>query len=361
MNQASPAQRKIIHVDMDAFYASVEQRDRPEWRDQPLIVGGSPDGRGVVAAASYAARRFGIRSAMSAAKALRLCPQVIVVQPDFTRYRQVSAQIHQIFASVTSLIEPLALDEAYLDVTTNHRTEPSATRIAEHIKHEIQQQLGLIASAGVGPNKLVAKIASDADKPDGLCVVPPAQVEAFLAPLPARALPGIGPKASERCALHHIRTIGDVRTASADTLFACFGNYGEHFRDLAWGRDQRPVRHQRQRKSVGIEDTFSTDITELPTALAELDRLVSGLYQRLKKADVRGRTITLKVKYDDFSQITRSHTLSTASAEQSVIAQTVHELVQDTEIGQRPVRLLGISVSHLDHSGSVQLELDWGS
>ena len=352
------AQRKIIHVDMDAFYASVEQRDRPELRGRPVVVGGSPASRGVVCAASYEARAYGIRSAIPTSRAARLCPQAEFLHPDFPRYRAVSQQIHAIFRRYTPCIEPLALDEAYLDVTTNHIGEVSATRIAERIRSAIRDEVNLTASAGVGPNKLVAKIASDANKPDGLCVVPPHAVSDFLAPLPVRAIPGIGPKSAERCKDCGILTVTDLRQASPETLQGCFGNHAEHFHNLAWGRDQRPVQANRERKSVGIEDTFREDLTTHNQAITALERLGEGLGTRIARAGVRGRTVTLKVKYHDFRQITRSSSRSDPTDDPQRITAIAKDLVAMTDIGQVPIRLLGISLSHLDDSGAIQERLD---
>ena len=350
--------RKIIHVDMDAFYASVEQRDRPELRGKPVIVGGSPHGRGVVCAASYEARPFGVRSAMPTSRAYRLCPHAEFLSPDFPRYREVSRAIHAIFRRYTDVIEPLALDEAYLDVTDNKVGEVYATPIAKAIRVAIRAELQLTASAGVGPNKLVAKIASDARKPDGLCVVPPERVTDFLAPLPLRAIPGIGPKAGERCSTHGLATIAELRAADDATLAACFGNHGEHFRELAWGRDHRVVRATRERKSIGIEDTFATDITDRAAAEAVLERLAAGLAPRLARAATRGRTVTLKVKYHDFRQVTRAASLADPTADIDLVLRLATGLLDQTEVGTIPIRLLGITLSHLDDSGAIQERLD---
>ena len=351
--------RKIIHVDMDAFYASVEQRDRPELKGQAVVVGGSPEGRGVIAAASYEARRFGVRSAMSSARALRLCPQLVFLRPDFTRYRAVSQQVHAIFLSVTDQIQPLALDEAYLDVTSNHLNETSATRLAEHIRARIATELRLTASAGVGPNKLVAKIASDHHKPNGLCVVPPDAVAEFLAPLPVRAIPGIGPATDERCKRHGLRTIMDLRSASIETLSACFGNFAQRYRDLAHGIDDRPVHRSRGRKSIGIEDTFADDLTTREQAEAQLEKLANQLEQRAARSASRGRTITLKVKYHDFRLTTRSRTLSDATAEAATLLAVCIQLLDETEVGLVPVRLLGITISHMDQDAAQQQRLSF--
>ncbi|MHC5068535.1 MAG: DNA polymerase IV, partial [Planctomycetota bacterium] len=329
--------RKIIHIDMDAFFASVEQRDHPQLRDRPVVVGGDPSGRGVVAAASYQARRYGIRSAMSCARAQRLCPATVFVRPDLGRYQAVSRQIHAIFARFTNLIEPLSLDEAYLDVSG----ATSATAIAEAIRSAIGTELNLTASAGVGPNKLIAKIASDANKPDGLCVVRPQQAADFLAPLPLRRIPGIGPVSAERCQRAGLATIADLRQADAATLHPCFGNQADHFRDLAWGQDQRPVRHQRVRKSVGVEDTVTHDLTTAADLHALLASLADKLAQRLARHALGGRTLTLKIRYADFTTISRSHTLRDSITETDDLRAIAQDLLDRHRQHGRGIRLLG--------------------
>ena len=339
--------RKILHVDMDAFYASVEQRDRPELRGRPVVVGGSPASRGVVAAASYEARAFGVRSAMPCAQAYRRCPAAVFVRPDFAKYRAVSDQIHAVFHQVTDLVEPLSLDEAYLDVTTNHWGEPSATRVAQRIRAEIRAATGLTASAGVAPTKFLAKVASDLDKPDGLVVIPPERVAAVLRDLPVRRIPGVGGKTEARLLNHGIRTCGDVLAADPDELASWLGSYGDHLRRLAEGVDPRPVVASRERKSVSVEDTFAQDLTTRAEALAQLDDLAQRLAERLASAQARGRTVVLKVKYADFQQITRSRTLAQPVADADALLAAADRLLDQTEVGERPVRLLGIGVGQL--------------
>ena len=353
-----PTVRRIIHVDMDAFYASVEQRDRPAWRGRPLIVGGSPQSRAVVCAASYEARRFGVRSAMPCATAAQRCPQAIFTKPDFGRYRAVSRQVQAIFHRWTDQIEPIALDEAFLDVTVNKQDETSATRVAQAIRTAITTELRLVASAGVSSCKLVAKIASDIDKPDGLRVVPPAAIAAFLAPLPVRRLPGIGPKAERRCHRAGISTLGELRQASDEVLTLLAGNRGEHWRELAWGRDDSPVRAHRQRKSIGIEDTFATDVNDLAELEGILDGLIDGLIARAERhGRIAAGTITLKIRFKDFSQRSRSHSFRHAEADRRRWRQEALALLRSYRPLPQPVRLLGVSLSRLDQSGLEQLTL----
>jgi len=344
----SPPVRKVIHVDMDAFYAAVEQRDRPELRGRPVVVGGDPRGRGVVATASYEARPFGIHSAMPSAQAYRRCPHAVFLRPDFERYRAVSKQVQAIFRRHTDLVEPLSLDEAYLDVTENARGLPSATAVAEAIRAEVRAETGLTASAGVGPSKLVAKIASDVDKPDGLCVVPPGRVADFLRGLPVRRLPGVGRKTEEACRQHGIETCGDLLAIPEDRLLEWFGSAGLAYRERARGLDPRPVVPERDRKSVSVEDTFAADVHTRAESVAVLERLAGKLGERLAKSRERGRTVVLKVKYADFRQITRSRTLTRSVAAGPDLLAVAVDLLEQTEVGRRPVRLLGIGLSHLD-------------
>lgn len=353
--------RKIVHVDMDAFYASVEQRDRPELRGKPVIVGGQPDSRGVVCTASYEARVFGVHSAMPTAQAYRLCPHGVFLRPDFPRYKAASRQIQAIFREVTELVEPLSLDEAYLDVTHNALGQPSATLVAEHLRARIEAETALSASAGVAPNKFLAKIASDMDKPGGLTVIPPARVPAILAELPVRRIPGVGRKSAERCARHGIRLAADFLRHDVDQLVRWFGSAGERYLAYARGIDPRPVRPGRERKSVSIEDTFAEDVASQAEAAAILDQLAGKLEARLRRADARGKTVVLKVKYADFQQVTRSRTLPTPATTRRALFETALSLLEHTQVGERPVRLMGIGVSNLDgaddESGRLQLEL----
>lgn len=352
--------RKIVHIDMDAFYASVEQRDRPELRGKPVIVGGDPNGRGVVASASYEARRFGIRSAMSCKKAKFLCPHAAFVYPDFSKYQEASDQIHAIFREVTSLIEPLSLDEAYLDVTQNLLNEPLAWKVAWHIKMRIRESLRLTASAGVGPNKLIAKIASDLRKPDGLAVIPPQKVLAFLEPLPVEKLWGVGPATAKKLHVLGLRTAGDIRRSNVSELEQVLGKTGRFLFDLANGNDHRPVETEWEPKTRGTETTFEKDILELETLRDTLEEQARELGSSLIKIERLARVVTLKLRYKDFKTITRSRTLFRPSDESRVIARTANELLTEgTEAGYRPVRLIGTSVSgFLHYEESQQLWLD---
>ena len=352
-------QRKIIHVDMDAFYASVEQRDRPALQGQPVVVGGPADGRGVVAAASYEARGFGIHSAMSSARAKRLCPHAVFLKPDFAKYSAVSRDIREIFRRVTDRIEPLALDEAYLDVTTNALFELDPKVVAQQIKTWILDETRLTASAGVGPNKLVAKLASEHDKPNGLVVVAPEQVDGFLAPMPVRNLWGVGPKTAERLKGLGIETVADVRGISAQVLERNLGKYGPFLWELAHGRDERPVISHRAAKSHGAERTLASDLR----SRREIEGLIEGLAKRvaedLERGGRPGRTITLKLRYSDFTTITRSRSRATPTHDPERIAATARALLDETEAGRRPVRLVGVQVSGLvSEEEPYQLELD---
>ncbi len=348
MNPPPSHPRKVIHVDMDAFYAAVEQRDRPELRGQPVIVGGSPDSRGVVCTASYEAREFGVHSAMPCSRAQRLCPRGVFLRPRFEIYKAVSDTVRDIFHTHTDLVEPVSLDEAYLDVTVNKQGMTSATEIAEQIRKQISRQTDLTASAGVGPNKFIAKVASDMNKPDGMLVVPPASVGQFLAQLPVGKIPGIGKVTGQRCKELGIRVCSDFLARDERELVRAFGNSGRHFLRLANGLDPRPVVADSERKSVSIEDTFAQDLTTVDEARAALEQLALGLEARLRKVKLRGRTVTLKVKYGDFQQITRQRSLGIAIWRRRSLLSIADDLIPETELGQRPVRLLGLGVSHLE-------------
>ena len=340
-------QRKIIHVDMDAFYASVEQRDRPELRGRPVVVGGPAEGRGVVAAASYEARAFGVHSAMSAAKAKRLCPDAVFLAPDFAKYSSESQRIREILRRVTELIEPLALDEAYLDITTNALDEPDPRRVAFRIKRWIRDETGLVASAGAGPNKLIAKLASDHEKPDGLVVIAPNAVDRFLARMPVRRLWGVGPKTAERLSSIGVRTVADVRRLSPERLQRAFGKFGPFLWDLAHGRDDRPVEAHRPAKSRGAERTLPRDLRTRAEVEAILEPLAQRVAADLRRGGRPGRTVTLKLRYSDFTTITRSRSHATPIDDAERIAATARALLAETQVGQRPVRLVGIQVSGL--------------
>lgn len=340
-------QRKIIHIDMDAFYASVEQRDQPELRGKPVIVGGDPGSRGVVATCSYEARRFGIHSAMPSARAYRLCPQAIFVRPRFEAYRAVSLQIRTLFHEYTDMVEPLSLDEAFLDVTSNKKEMQSATWIAQEILQKISKRTRLTASAGVSYNKFLAKIASDVNKPAGLTVVTPDQAEDFIAGLPVRRFHGIGRVTEQRLLNRGIETGADLRCRSLEELERLFGKSGQYFYGIARGIDSRPVTPNRVRKSIGKEDTLAEDCADkgqILTILGDLAQRVSAL---VKSCHTSGLTLTLKVKYSDFQSVTRSHTQVEPIEDADVMLALAEQLLRKTEAGKRPVRLLGLTVSNL--------------
>lgn len=348
MTEDSPLDRvrKIIHIDMDAFYASVEQRDNPALRGKPVAVGGSRE-RGVVAAASYEARKFGVRSAMPSVTAKRKCPELIFVPHRFSVYRAVSQQIRDIFAEYTPLIEPLSLDEAYLDVTENLKGIESATQIAEEIRAKIKAVTQLTASAGVSYNKFLAKLASDQNKPDGLFVITPKMGPAFVETLPVGRFHGIGPATSEKMNRLGIQTGLDLRAQTMDFLQQQFGKSGRYYYWISRGIDERQVRPDRIRKSVGAENTFSDDLFTSGEAEIELQPIIAKVWRYCEKSDIRGRTVTLKVKYADFQQITRSRTLPVPVASQAEIADIVETLLQPLFPATKGIRLLGVTLSSL--------------
>lgn len=333
---------------MDAFYASVEQRDFPRYRGKPLIVGGSPEGRGVVAAASYEVRKYGVHSAMPAAQAVRLCPQAIFVKPRFEVYREVSKQIREIFFRFTDLVEPLSLDEAYLDVTENHLNMPSATLIAREIRRHIKEETGLTASAGVAYNKFLAKVASDLKKPDGMAVITPDKAEKFLEDLDIRAFHGIGEATEAKMKKLGIKTGKDLKQWDEIDLIEQFGKTGRHYYRIVRGIDNRKVKAQRIRKSIGKERTFSEDINDLGWINNFLNELAEKIASSMQKKNVSGKTVTLKVRYDDFETITRSTSYSYHINEAGDIAESAKTLLEETEVGNRKVRLLGITLSNLN-------------
>jgi DNA polymerase-4 len=331
---------------MDAFFASVEQRDNPEYRGRPLVVGGMPQGRGgVVAAASYEARRFGIRSAMPSKRALQLCPEVLFVRPRFAAYKEVSNSIRAIFARYTDLIEPLSLDEAYLDVTTDKQGIGSAIKIARNIKQAIREELHLTASAGVSVNKFVAKIASDLNKPDGLAFIGPEQINTFMEQLAVEKFYGVGRVTAEKMKSMGLHTGADLKQLSEDALVQHFGKSGRFFFRIVRGIDERPVVPDRETKSVGAEDTFATDLTTLEELQAEIANIAGIVAGRLERNGLSGRTITLKIKYHDFRQITRQMTLPKPVADGDTITEMSKNLLLTTDITGIKVRLLGITVS----------------
>jgi DNA polymerase-4 len=339
--------RRILHIDMDAFYASVEQRDKPELRGQPVAVGGSPVHRGVVAAASYEARAFGVRSAIPMARAVRLCPSLVIVRPDFARYKAASDAVFSIFRSVTPLVEPLSLDEAYLDVTENAWGEALGRSVAQRLKAQIREATGLTASAGVAPNKFLAKIASAWKKPDGLTVIAPERVEQFLHKLPVDALWGVGPVTARRLRERGIERLVDVRAADPSVLREAVGSNADWLRQLADGIDNRPVVPNRSAKSSGTENTFSEDLTDLAEIRREIDEMARDGAAWLERKMLVCRTVTIKVRYSDFDTITRSHSKVPATRDADDIAARASALLERTEAGRRPVRLLGVSVHNL--------------
>jgi DNA polymerase IV len=340
--------RRILHVDMDAFYASVEQRDNPELRGRPVAVGGDPHKRGVVAAASYEARVFGVRSAIPMARAVRLCPHLVIVRPDFHKYQAASKTVFEIFRSVTSLVEPLSLDEAYLDVTENAWGETLGRAVALRLKAAIREATGLTASAGVAPNKFLAKIASAWRKPDGLTVIAPERVELFLQKLPVDALWGVGPVTAARLRERGIERLVDVRTADEQVLRDAVGSWTEWLRQLAHGIDDREVEPNRETKSSGSENTYARDLTDINEIRQEIDAMARDAADWLAKTELLCRTVTIKVRYSDFTTITRSHSKTPATRDGEDIAQRAVKLLERTDAAARPVRLLGVSVHNLE-------------
>jgi DNA polymerase-4 len=340
-------QRKIIHVDMDAFYAAVEQRDNQQLRGKPVIVGGEPGSRGVVATCSYEARRFGIHSAMSSVRAYRLCPQAIFVRPRFEAYRAVSFQIRELFQEYTDLVEPLSLDEAFLDVTENKKNIEFATRVAREILTEIRDRTGLTASAGVSYNKFLAKVASDVNKPAGLTVVTPEQAEAFIAELPIRRFHGVGRVTEKRMLVRGIASGIDLRRCSLEELQRLFGSSGEYFYNIARGIDNRVVVPNRLRKSIGKETTLEEDCADKGEMMLILGKLAERVADLVQGHNTGGQTLTLKVRYDDFQSVTRSHTQTEPIDDAETMLLLAEALLARTEAGPRPVRLLGLTVSNL--------------
>ena len=343
-------QRSIIHLDMDAFYPAVEVLDNPDLRGKPVIVGGSKE-RGVVSSASYEARRFGVHSAQPIATAIRLCPDGIFLPVRMSRYKEVSRQVFEIFHRFTPLVEPLSIDEAFLDVTGSERLTGQPEEIALKIKQKVLEETGLTVSAGVAPSKFVAKIASDMDKPDGLTVVHPDQVGEFLDPLPVKRMWGVGKVTHQALARLRVRTFKDLRQVPVEVLEKTFGKHGIAMHRLAMGIDQRDVEPEREAKSIGHEETFAKDILDPDVAKKEILSLAGRVARRMRREAVKGHTVSLKVKYSNFTQITRAMTLPGPIDDSTEIYATSCRLLEKTEVGKRPVRLLGISLSQLSSPG----------
>jgi DNA polymerase-4 len=343
-------QRKIIHVDMDAFFAAVEQRDFPQYRNKPVIVGGKPNSRGVVSTCSYEARRYGVHSAMPLAHAYRLCPQAIFVPHRFEVYRETSAIIRKIFSQYTALVEPLSLDEAYLDVTDTLLCKGSATLMAKEIKTKIKQQTQLTASAGISYNKFLAKIASDIDKPDGLYLITPEQGEEFAANLAVHKFYGIGQATYKKMQALGIETGRDLQKYSLASLRQSFGKAGEYYYNICRGIDLRPVKSDRVSQSIGVEVTFAEDILAIDEVIAQLQDLLKQALARLAEKAMHARTMTVKIKYHNFVQVTRSRTVSNSllTVGETALSLLLLSLLQNTDAGKRKIRLLGVSLSSLD-------------
>ena len=339
--------RKIIHIDMDAFYASVEQRDNPELKGKPIAVGGSPEGRGgVVATCSYEARKFGVRSAMPFKKALQICPHIIFIRPRFDAYKEVSRQVQAIFHRYTDIVEPLSLDEAYLDVTEDKQGIGSAIDIATLIKKAIHEELHLTASAGVSVNKFIAKIASDLKKPDGLSFIGPSKVESFIEALAIEKFYGVGKVTAEKMKGMNIHTGADLKKLTEKELAQHFGKVGKFYYQIVRGIDDRPVEPNQETKSIGAEDTFPEDLITLEEMNRQLEKIAPLVHERLLRHRLKARTITLKVKYHDFKIITRSKSFTEPFEELQFIIDTAKGLMAATEPDDVRIRLLGISVSN---------------
>ncbi|WP_443936579.1 DNA polymerase IV [Pedobacter sp. MW01-1-1] len=365
IHTSTEVQRKIIHIDMDAFYASVEQRDFPEYRGKPLVVGGKPDSRGVVATASYEARQYGIRSAMSCSKAYQLCPSAIFVYPRFDVYSIVSKSIREIFKRYTDIIEPLSLDEAYLDVTEDKLGIGSAIDIAKAIKNDIQTELNLTASAGVSINKFVAKIASDMNKPDGLTFIGPSKIKGFMEKLPIEKFFGIGKVTAARMNAMQIRTGADLKKLSEAQLLAQFGKSGKFYYQVVRGIDNRLVHSNRVSKSVGAEDTLAEDTNDLSVMHGLLVQISQTIATRLSKQQLKGKTLTLKIKFADFKIITRSKSFDIPFNDAETLFKEGIKLLAEANLELAYIRLLGLTVSRFDDFSpdqkmhAVQLKFDF--
>jgi DNA polymerase-4 len=345
--------RKIIHIDMDAYYASIEQRDNPELRGKPIAVGGSPSIRGgVVATASYEARKFGVRSAMASIRAIELCPNLIFIRPRFDVYKSVSTQIREIFQRYTDLIEPLSLDEAYLDVTHDKLNINSAIDIAKMIRQSIKDELNLTASAGISINKFVAKIASDINKPDGLAFIGPSKIEKFMEDLPVEKFYGVGKVTAEKMKSLGLHSGADLKRLTEQELIKHFGKSGKFFFKIVRGIDDREVQPHRESKSIGAEDTFPVDLTSPEEMSLEIERLSTLVSERLRRKNLKGRTVTVKIKYHDFKTVTRSHSLAELIDDENLIMRTAKDLLIASDLDDKKIRLLGVSLSNFSDSTS---------
>jgi DNA polymerase-4 len=350
--------RHILHVDMDAFFAAVEQLDRPELRGKPVLVGGDPHGRGVVSTASYEARAFGCHSAIPMAQAVRLCPQAVVVHPRMERYAEVSRQVFEVLERFTPLVEPLSIDEAFLDVTGSERLFGPAEQLARELKRRIHAETKLTASVGLAPNKFLAKLASDLQKPDGLVIVPPDGVQEFLDPLPIERLWGVGQATLRRFEALHVRTFGDARRLTEAELHRHFGEAGGHFYHLVRGEDERPVVPDREAKSISHEETFAADVTDPEYLRGVLLGQTEHVARRLRRHDLLARTVFVKIRRHDFRTITRRTTLQTPTDQTAQLWRAAAELFERwTQAGVRPVRLIGMGVAQLSTQEGQQLGL----
>jgi DNA polymerase-4 len=349
-------ERIIIHVDMDAFYAAVEQRDNPELRGKPVIVGGGPNGRGVVQTCSYEARKYGIHSAMGSSRAYRLCPHAIFVPPRFDAYRAVSNQIREIFNEYTDCVQPMSLDEAYLDVTENKKEITSPRQIAQEILNQIEEETGCTASAGVSFNKFLAKVGSDFNKPNGITVITQELADEFIDNLPIRKFMGVGKVTEKRMKEFGIETGADLKKYSRDELNRMFGKAGIYFYNMAHKIDTREVHVYHGRRSIGSERTLHVDTDEVDEIIENLTHIAERLTLRMKRYSIKGRTITLKVKYHNFRRSSRSLTVKEAVDDPEIIMSIVKRMIPKTEIGKKKVRLVGISISHLSSQSELKYE-----
>jgi DNA polymerase IV len=349
--------RRVLHCDMDCFYAAVHMRDDPSLRGKPVVIGGRPESRGVVAAASYEVRRFGVHSAMPSSRARRLCPDAIFIPPDFRRYSRESEKIFAIYHEFTPLVQAVSIDEAYLDVTDHLGEAGSATAVAREIRRRVREERGLTVSVGVGPNRLIAKIASDFDKPDGLTVVPPAKVQVFLDPLPVRRLHGVGPATEKALAEMKVHTVAELRAVPLEDLTARFGKHGRILYEFSRGIDDRPVETHSERKSLGTENTYAEDLTDLAKMEEEVERMAGEVAEALARSGLAGCTVTLKLRYSDFTTLTRSRTFPVPVYDRAAIADCAKDLLRRTAAPSRPVRLLGVTASNLVRERIAQLSL----